>query len=302
MMAPESHDRPAEGTAPAVPLSPSVEPWQLDVDDAWTVLQTEEQNDVASPEHSTTVAAVATPPRSIPPSEDVRASTPSQAVPAAVDPSVSFEQIIEAMLFIGGPPLTAAVAAQAIRGLTPDVFEQSIENLNRRYRRQNRPYIVVAREGGFVLTLLPQYRYLRERLYGGSRTVRLSQAALDVLAIVAYRQPVTKNEIDTLRGQDSSAALRQLLRHGLITMCHRGAQASPPICGSADPIVSTVAEETSSRTADIETLSDSPQAVRYGTTPRFLRFFGLASLDELPRLSADSPATFAAAYDTRNPK
>jgi segregation and condensation protein B len=156
------------------------------------------------------------------------------------------------MLFVGGHPLAASVACAAIRGLTPERFQTAIDTLNKRYREQWRPYTIESRDDGFVLVIRPAYRNLRERLFGGPRETRLSQPALDVLSVVAYRQPIGKAELDAMRGTDSGAVLRQLVRLGLIAVQHR---------------------------ADA-----TAREVRYGTTPRFLQVFGLASLDELPRL------------------
>ncbi len=178
-------------------------------------------------------------------------SSPPQAQPRSEVPP-SPEQIIEAMLFVGGAPLTAEAAGSAIRGLTPDAFQNAIDSLIRRYRRQQRPFAIQPRDGGFILALLPAYRGLRERLFGGPREARLSQPALDVLSVVAYRQPVGKAEVDALRGTDSASVLRQLVRLGLIAVRHRA--------------------------------ESELREVRYGTTPRFLHVFGLTSLDELPRL------------------
>jgi segregation and condensation protein B len=176
---------------------------------------------------------------------------PDSCLPAP-DLPPSPEQLIEAMLFVGGHPLAAEVACSAIRGLTPERFQAAIDALNKRYREQWRPYTIEARDDGFVLVVRPAYRNLRERLFGGPRETRLSQPALDVLSVVAYRQPVGKAELDAMRGTDSGAVLRQLVRLGLIAVQHR-------------------AEATG-------------REVRYGTTPRFLQVFGLTSLDELPRL------------------
>jgi segregation and condensation protein B len=162
------------------------------------------------------------------------------------------------MLFVGGHPLTPAVACSAIRGLTPERFLVAVDSLTRRYRRQRRPFAIYPREDGFVLAVLPSFRSLRDRLYGGQREARLSQPALDVLSVVAYRQPVEKAEVDAIRGIDSGALLRQLVRLGLVAVHHR-------------------AEAAGSR------------AVRFGTTPRFLQLFNLGSLDELPRLGETAP-------------
>jgi segregation and condensation protein B len=162
------------------------------------------------------------------------------------------EQLLEAMLFVGGHALTAEQARAVIRGLTAEHFLEAIDTLNRRYRSQRRPYAIEPRDGGFVLAVLPVHRRLRERLFGGPREARLSPPALEVLAAIAYRQPIGKAEIDAIRGTDSGGALRQLVRLGLVAVRHRAE------AGGRD--------------------------VRYGTTPRFLHLFGLNAMDELPRL------------------
>ena len=171
---------------------------------------------------------------------------------AAENVPPSPEQLIEAMLFVGGHPLVAAVACAAVRGLTADRFQEAVAALNKKYRDQRRPYAIEPRGDGFVLAVRPAYRHLRERLFGGPREARLSQPALDVLSVVAYRQPVGKADVDAVRGTDSGPPLRQLVRLGLVAVQHRADAAA--------------------------------REVRYGTTPRFLQVFGLTSLDELPRL------------------
>jgi segregation and condensation protein B len=183
------------------------------------------------------------------------------AKPAPVEknePPPAPDQLIEAMLFIGGHALTSEVACRAVRGLTVERFHEAVDGLNRKYRKQGRPYAIRSRHDGFVLAILPAFRSLREKLFGGPREARLTQAAIDVLSVVAYRQPVGKTEIDTLRGTDSGSTLRQLLRFGLIAVQHR---------------------------AEAEN-----REVRYGTTPRFLQTFGLGGLDELPRLGETAQA------------
>jgi len=160
-------------------------------------------------------------------------------------------RIIEALLFVGGPPLNDVRAGEIIRGLTSAQFHQAIDALNRAYRDQGRPYAIVPQGQGYVLTLRPRFRGIIEKLYGGVREARLSTVALDVLSLVAYRQPAGKQEIDSLRGAESGALLRQLVRRGLIMVVQRAEAGS--------------------------------REVLYGTTPRFLELFGLRSLDDLPR-------------------
>jgi segregation and condensation protein B len=159
------------------------------------------------------------------------------------------------MLFAGGPPVTAEKVCSAVRGLTAEGFREAVDRLSRMYRSQRRPYAVRARDDGFVLALRPEFRPIRERLFGGPKEARVSGPALDVLSLVAYRQPVTKAEVDALRGADSGGVLRQLVRLGLAAVVRRAAAdgGKPDSC--------------------------------YVTTSRFLDLFGLMSLDELPRLA-----------------
>jgi segregation and condensation protein B len=147
--------------------------------------------------------------------------------------------------------------AAAVRGFTPDQLREAVDRLNKTYRVQNRPYSVQPRDGGYVLAVKPAYRGVKERLHGGPREARLSQPALDVLSLVAYRQPLGKADVDALRGADSGGVLRQLVRLGLVAVARRAEADGAGAC--------------------------------YGTTPRFLELFGLASLDDLPRLGEAQP-------------
>lgn len=160
-------------------------------------------------------------------------------------------RVLEAIFFVGATLVTFERAKQLIRGLTLDQFQTAVDELNAAYRRQNRPYAIVHRPEGWALALKPAYQGLREKVFGGAKEARLSTAAVDVLALVAYRQPCTKAEVDTWRGADSGALLKQLVRRGLIHVVSR---------------------------ADADS-----REVAYGTTPRFLELFGLQSLDDLPK-------------------
>jgi segregation and condensation protein B len=161
------------------------------------------------------------------------------------------ERLVEAMLFLGGPPLTPARAGDAVRGLTLERLADAVDRLNHAYRAHGRPYHIQMREQGYELVLRPRYVRVVDRLFGSPREARLSAQALDVLALVAYRQPVSRPEVEALRGADSAGPLRQLVRLGLIAVQRGGAQES--------------------------------RDVAYGTTTRFLTLFQLRSLDDLPR-------------------
>jgi segregation and condensation protein B len=184
-----------------------------------------------------------------PPPQPARSAvSPAHASSSSPPP---LRRILEAILFLGGVPLTPERAAEVIRDLTPDQFAQAIDELQHGYRTQGRPYAIVRREGGHVLALRPAFLHIPARLAGGMREARLSTAAVETLAVIAYRQPATKQEVDTLRGHESGAILRQLVRRGLIAVASRAES------GGRD--------------------------VQYGTTSRFLDLFGLRSLDDLPR-------------------
>lgn len=161
--------------------------------------------------------------------------------------------VLEAMLFVGHPenePLTSQEITALMRGVRPAEVDELIRQLNQTYLEEGCPYIVQSVGAGYRMTLRPQYHPLREKFYGKIRQARLSQAAIDVLAIVAYHQPIVRREVDRLRQRPSGAILRQLVRRGLLRIQRR-----------QDP----------RRTAD------------YFTTDRFLDLFGLESLEELPR-------------------
>ena len=156
-------------------------------------------------------------------------------------------RIVEALLFVGGEPLTYERAAESVRGLAREQYAEAVAELGQAYRDEGRPYRVSPRGGGHELVLRPGFRGVRERLQGTAREARLSQPAIDALALVANRQPVTRQEVDSLRGGDSLALLRQLVRLGLVSV-QRG-----------------------------------PDEPFYATTPRFLEMMGLNSLEDLPR-------------------
>lgn len=215
--------------------------WSVEVDEAAAL-----QPDPVPP---TAVAKVPTPdaPR---PAEPRPAVLFPSTVPAATEAPPSPLQLVEALLFVGGPPLTPEKVCSAVRGLTPERVRELIDELTRKYRRQNRPYTVQPQGDGYTLAVKPQFRAVREKLYGGPKEARLSQPALDTLSLIAYRQPLSVAEVEALRGADSAGTLRQLVRLGLIAVTSRGGDGG----------------------------------TTYGTTPRFLELFNIASLEDLPRL------------------
>ncbi|MCC6494260.1 MAG: SMC-Scp complex subunit ScpB [Pirellulales bacterium] len=161
--------------------------------------------------------------------------------------------IVEGMLFVGDAenrPLTARHIASHIRDVTPEEVEQIIAQLNEGYRQDGAAYEIVAQAGGYQLRLRPDLDRLRARFRGRVRAARLTPQALEVLAIVAYRQGVTVDELNRLRGTASYPILSQLVRRQLVR---------------------------------VERSSESARTARYYTTGRFNQVFGLSSVAELPR-------------------
>jgi segregation and condensation protein B len=162
-------------------------------------------------------------------------------------------RILEAMLFVGdqaNEPLTCARAAELMRGVEANEVPDLVAELNRRYHTSGCPYHIVSEERGYRLTLRKAHDNVRLRFYGKTREARLSQAAIDVLAIVAYRQPLTAEEVTKLRGTPSSHLLTQLVRRQLLRM---------------------------------ERPEGKGKRAVYHVTDRFLDLFRLETLDDLPQ-------------------
>ena len=172
---------------------------------------------------------------------------------------ISPRSILEAMLFVGSRdnrPLSPGRAAELMRDVEADEIPPLVNELNRRYAAQGAPYHVVGEGDGYRLTLQDEFHPLRNRFYGRIREARLSQAAIDVLALVAYQQPITGEKIGRLRGKPSNHVLVHLVRRGLLR---------------------------------IERPDPKRRTPHYYTTERFLRLFNLQTLDDLPRSEEAGP-------------
>ncbi|MBC8352295.1 MAG: SMC-Scp complex subunit ScpB [Planctomycetes bacterium] len=166
---------------------------------------------------------------------------------------VTPRSILEAMLFVGSSnnePLSARLVAGLMRGVSPREIDELVQELNAAYDEQACPYRIVSAGAGYTLQLRPEFGRLRDKFYGRVREAKLSQPAVDVLAMVAYRQPITRDAVNELRGQSSGAVLSQLVRRELLR---------------------------------IERTQENPRTPLYFTTARFLDLFGMASINELPQ-------------------
>lgn len=165
---------------------------------------------------------------------------------------IELTALLESVLLVASGPVPLSRLARALE-ITPTAVESLLRWLDEDY--QNRGLRLQWSGGAVQLTTAPAASPVIERFLGLEVTSRLSQAALEVLAIVAYTQPITRPEIDQIRGVNSDGSLRTLLSKGMIEEVGRMETPGRPIL--------------------------------YGTTPEFLQHFGLARLEELPPLAEE---------------
>ena len=158
---------------------------------------------------------------------------------------------LEALLFATNHPLSMEAAAEALNA-SADEVQKGLEALDREYAGEDRGIRLAELAGGWQILTRPELGAYVEKMLAGRRRTRLSRAGLEALAAVAYHQPITRGEIDAIRGVDSSGALRTLLERDLVTVKGRSDRVGRPLL--------------------------------YVTTPEFLEYFGLRSVADLPDL------------------
>ena len=160
-------------------------------------------------------------------------------------------QIVEAVLFASEAPLKAEEIARADDALNEDLVEEAIQELNAVYSESERAFEIRELGEGYQLLTRADFAPYLERFDTIPRPSRLSGPALETVAIIAYRQPIGRIEMEYIRGVSSSAVIRTLQDRALIEIVARGEGLGRPLL--------------------------------YGTTQRFLEHFGFRSLDDLPR-------------------
>lgn len=175
-------------------------------------------------------------------------SQPSSEQNIEIDLPLSMK--LEALLFVAGEPVTTAQLATAL-DVAPSVIERGLNELDASLSARG---LRLQRHAGRVqLTTAPQLAELIERFLGLEATTHLTRAALETLAIIVYQQPVTRPQIDSIRGVNSDSMMKSLLHKGLILESGR---------------------------------ADGPgRPILYSTTPEFLQHFGLNSILEMPSLA-----------------
>jgi segregation and condensation protein B len=169
-----------------------------------------------------------------------------------------YNSVIEALIFSSDDPLPSLEIIKAIKGIdgedtqiTSDEIETTIDELNKKYDEQSISVKIIRISGGFLFATRPEYAKYVGYLSSEKSKRRLSQAAVETLAIIAYKQPITKPELESIRGVNSDYILNTLLEKNLIAITGRAETIGRPLL--------------------------------YGTTPEFLKYFLLDKLSDLPK-------------------
>jgi len=165
-------------------------------------------------------------------------------------PPSRLQPAIEALLFSSDQPLPIELMSEALESDAEAVLE-ALSALGESYAAREAGVELREIAGGWMLVTTAEQAEWVGRMLRGKRRMRLSRAALETMAIIAYKQPVTKSEVEAIRGVDSSAVLATLLERNLVTIRGRSKVVGRPLL--------------------------------YGTTQEFLDYFGLKDLSELPR-------------------
>ncbi len=169
----------------------------------------------------------------------------------------SLKRIVESLFFASNTPLSIK-KIQSLLGeectLNKKEFTALLDELSEEYKQSERAFELVEIAGGYALQSCPEFYPYIQKLYP-SKQIKLSPSTLEVLSIIAYKQPITRAEIEGIRGVDSSYSLSQLLERNLVMNSNK---------------------------------LDAPgQPSLYETTPPFLEYFGLKNLKDLPPLPQD---------------
>ena len=173
------------------------------------------------------------------------------------------KKVLETLLFITDVPLPVSRLAQLCEIKNAERVSGALADLRRSYEEEGRTFQVMQVAGGWQLATRPEYGLWVRKLYHNKMTVRLTQAALETLCIIAYKQPITRAEIEAIRGVEVIGPLETLTQRRLTTVVGRRETIGRPLM--------------------------------YGTTAEFLRQFGLNSLADLPKLESFNVLNAAAA-------
>ncbi len=170
----------------------------------------------------------------------------------------TYQSVVEALIFSSDDVLSGSEIIKAVKGIDGDDAQISLEEidncideLNNKYEQSNLSFRILRIANGYLFATTKEYSKYVGYLSSEKSKRRLSQAALETLSIIAYKQPITKPEIESIRGVNSDYILNTLLEKNLIAISGRAESVGRPLL--------------------------------YGTTPEFLKYFGLNKISDLPK-------------------
>jgi segregation and condensation protein B len=167
--------------------------------------------------------------------------------------------LIEAILYLESDPVDEAMLVR-VSGLSREVVDAALESLAERFSGEDSGVELSRIGGGIVIAPKKEYWEILKERYGKKNEAKLSRAAIETLSIIAYSQPITRGEIEAIRGVSADNMMRLLLERGLIKEVGK---------------------------------KDVPgKPVQYGTTKEFLKFFRLESIADLPKLDESESERF----------
>ena len=164
----------------------------------------------------------------------------------------NLDQIVEALIFASDAPLPSKKIKEIISHVGEREMKKSITRIGDKYQETSSPFEIVEVAGGYQIVTRPDYSDWIRKLYISRTKNRLTQRALETLAIIAYKQPITKTEVESIRGVNADTVIRTLIERKLITVTGREKAPGNPLL--------------------------------YGTTRHFLEYFGLKDISDLPKL------------------
>ncbi len=165
---------------------------------------------------------------------------------------IELKNVIECLLFVSAKPISTKKFREVIKDFSEDEIEKTLEELALGYDIANKPIFIQKVAGGWRMATRKEYADFVKILFEKEITYKLSNAALETLAIVTYRQPVTVQEIEVIRGVSSGGVLRGLLEKGLLKIAGRKEALGRPVL--------------------------------YRTSDKFLEYFGLETISDIPPL------------------
>ncbi|MAX23717.1 MAG: SMC-Scp complex subunit ScpB [Phycisphaeraceae bacterium] len=240
-----------EQTPPSKPEAPEVSE-DSEVQDAQVSEQSDEQpeqeaSESQSPTPGEEAESQGTPDASETPDADEKMSAaPKKEVPVPED----LDLRVEAALMTTDRAISVAKLTEILGGVAAKPIREAIDQLNKVYDESNRSFRIEQLAGGYQIVTLPKYAQVLANLHKSRQSNKLTAAAMETLAIIAYKQPILRAEIEAIRGVSSGETVRSLMERHLVKIVGRAEEIGRPML--------------------------------YGTTKQFLEVFGLATLKDLP--------------------